>query len=640
MKQATRTPSSEASVPAETMLALDPATAIGGNAPARDTGLPPLNSAWRSVDTGAAGCADEHPVAAERLDARLDRAAQSVLVAATCGWSPASAVMAWADWAMHLAISPGKWQTLTARAWQDWLAHHELGSGATDPIAEAAGDPRFKAQAWSTWPFSQWRDGFLRTQAWWSEAASNVRGVDAHHEEMTRFYARQWLDAMSPSNFPWTNPQVLAKTVESGGANFVAGLRNWFDDIEDALARGVGIGNERKPALEVGRDLAITPGAVVWRNDLLELIQYTPSTARVKREPILIVPSWILKYYILDLQPHNSLIRFLVDAGYTVFAISWKNPDAGARNLGLNDYLERGLLAALARVRSGCDGAAVHALGYCLGGTLLAIAAAALARDAQDRKPGAQGMESRDESLRSISLLAAETDFSEPGELGLFIDASELAALDALMWEQGYLDGAQMAAAFQVLNSRDLIWSRMMSEYLLGTRSKPDDMNTWNADTTRMPYRMHSEYLNRLFLHNDLAEGRYCVAGRPVALSDVRQPWFVVGTERDHVSPWRSVYKLHLLTHGDMTFLLTSRGHNAGIVSPPGLPDRHYRVASRQAGDDYRAPDDFLANTEPTAGSWWECLAHWLAARSGPEIEARKLPAALEAAPGSYVKAR
>lgn len=562
---------------------------------------------------------------ADTVATRLDRTAHSMLAVASGGMSPASAWLAYTDWLLHMAVSPGKCGALAQRACVDWLAGIGLGPGATDVAAEGAGDHRFKAPAWSAWPYASWRDAFLRTQAWWDDATTRVRGVSAHHQDIARFYARQWLDSVSPSNVPWMNPQVIERAAQTGGANFAAGLRNWQQDFERVAAHVTGLRPRHDEGLRVGRDLAVTRGEVVWRDELVELIQYTPTTPTVAREPLLIVPSWILKYYILDLQPHDSLVAYLVDAGFTVFMMSWKNPDATFRDLGLNAYLSRALLPVLDEVRRRCDGAQVHALGYCLGGTLLSIGAAALSRD------GAADM------LRSVTLLAAETDFSEPGELGLFIDASELAALDALMWEQGYLRGEQMAAAFQMLNSRDLIWSRVMSEYLLGRRSKPDDLMTWNADTTRMPYRMHSEYLNALFLRNDLAEGQYCVGGRPIALTDIHQPMLVVGTERDHVSPWRSVYKLHLLTHDELTFLLTSRGHNAGIVCPPGTPDRRYRVATRAHDDAYRPPDSFLRDTKPVEGSWWSYLVKWLRERSDGSVDARKPPAGLCAAPGIYV---
>ncbi|TDV13863.1 polyhydroxyalkanoate synthase [Paraburkholderia caballeronis] len=576
-------------------------------------------------------------------DDSLDLVAHAGVAMLTGGLSPISAALACLDWGMHLAISPGKCLELGAQAWRNAAAAvrfalpgapEEAGQdadagGGTAIAASSASrttmtDPRFKEPAWSIWPFSAYRDAFLRTQQWWSSATSGVPGVDRHHEDVVRFMARQWIDACSPGNFVATNPVVLETTARSGGMNFVAGLRHWGEDVSD-LAKHVGGAPVHAPLeYEPGRDVAITPGKVVWRNDLCELLQYDPLTPTVAREPVFIVPSWIMKYYILDLQPHNSMIRYLVEQGFTVFVLSWHNPGAEARDLCLNDYLQRGALAALDEVRARC-GEPVHAVGYCLGGTLLAIAAAALARDG------------RAAELASVSLLAAQTDFTEPGELGLFIDASELAALDALMWRQGYLDGSQMAATFQLLNARDLVWSRMMSEYLMGRRLKPNDLMAWNADTTRMPYRMHIEYLNDLFMNNDLADGRYCVDGRPVALSDIEQPMFVVGTERDHVSPWRSVYKLLLYTHNPLTFVLTAGGHNAGIVSEPGHPRRYYRSATRGRGAPYRSQQEYFDATEPVEGSWWTGWASWLHQQSHGAIDARAVEGGLADAPGAYI---
>ncbi|APR40322.1 poly-beta-hydroxybutyrate polymerase [Paraburkholderia sp. SOS3] len=551
----------------------------------------------------------------------LDQAAQAALAVLTGGLSPASMTLAFLDWVMHSAMAPGKWLDLSLQLSDAWSA---AVPGYAHHAADVA-DPRFSNAGWAHWPYCLFRDGFLRAQRWWHEATTGVPGVSRHHEDIVNFSARQWLDACSPSNIAMLNPAVLETAVRTGGSNFAAGARNWIEDFADIARALRGERVARQSDYRPGHELAITPGKVVWRNALCELLQYTPTSKRVAREPIFIVPSWIMKYYILDLQPHNSLIRFLVDAGFTVFTVSWRNPDASDRDLALNDYLTLGILEPLAQVRARCEGEPVHAVGYCLGGTLLAIAAAALARD------GASA------ALRSITLLAAQTDFSAPGELGLFIDASELAALDALMWRQGYLDGSQMAAAFQLLNARDLIWSRMMSEYLLGRRSKPNDLMAWNADATRMPYRMHIEYLNGLLLNNDLAEGRYCVDGRPVALSDIETPAFIVGTERDHVSPWRSVYKLHLLTHNEMTFLLTAGGHNAGIVSEPGHAGRYYRCAIREPDAPYRSRHDFFEDTPPVDGSWWPRWAAWLQAHSSGAVDARQIDGALADAPGSYV---
>jgi polyhydroxyalkanoate synthase len=560
----------------------------------------------------------------------LDRAAHAGVAALTGGLSPSSAVLAMADWFLHIAIAPGRLMELgsqTSLAALDQVLQ-ALRVKPGHPQAQARSeDPRFAGDGWSTWPFHVYRDSFLRIQHWWESATTAVPGVERHHEELVRFLARQWLDACSPSNFAATNPVVQQAAGASGGMNFVAGALHWLADLRD-LSRGAATAGTGVSAWQPGRDVAVTPGKVVWRGELCELLQYAPTTPAVTKEPVLIVPSWIMKYYILDLQPHDSLIRYLVDAGHTVYTISWRNPDESCRDLRLEDYLHDGLLAALARVRAReADDVRrrVHMVGYCLGGTLLAIAAAALFRDG------------RGEELKTVTLLAAQTDFTEPGELGLFVDASELAALDALMWRQGYLDGAQMSAAFQLLNARDLIWSRMMSEYLLGRRSKPNDLMAWNADTTRMPYRMHSEYLSSLFLNNDLAEGRYCVGGRPVALSDIEAPMFVVGTERDHVSPWRSVYKVHLLTHHELTFLLTAGGHNAGIVSEPGHAGRYYRCATRAPDETYRSRHDFVSQCEPVDGSWWPRWSQWLREHSDGEVAAREIVDGLADAPGTYV---
>jgi polyhydroxyalkanoate synthase len=338
-----------------------------------------------------------------------------------------------------------------------------------------------------------------------------------------------------------------------------------------------------------------------------------------------------MKYYILDLSPQNSLVRYLTSLGYTVFMISWKNPGPEDRDLSMEDYRTLGVMAALDAVGKVVPEAPVHAVGYCLGGTLLAIAAAAMARDGDDR-------------LSTISFFAAQTDFTEAGELTLFINESQLSFLEDMMWEQGFLDTKQMAGAFQILRSNDLVWSRGVHDYLMGERAPMNDLMAWNADATRMPYRMHTEYLRHLFLDNDLAEGRYRVGGKPVALTDLRAPVFAVGTEQDHVAPWHSVYKLHLLTDTEVTFLLTSGGHNAGIVSPPGRDNRHYRVGSRPADGHYLDPDVWVAETPRHDGSWWQAWTAWLDAHSGAPVAPPRLGAPdaglapLGEAPGSYVR--
>lgn len=554
--------------------------------------------------------------------ADLDRLLHAWQSRFTAGQSPSTASLAFLDWAAHALNAPFQTAELGRLAIEHWqrLARIALGSDARLPVPE--GDHRFSDPAWSQDPYGLVVQAVLLGELWCERVAQGPGGIDPGNRRIVAFKTRQLLDMISPSNWPWFNPEVTAATRDNGGRNLVQGFGNFLRD--QATARGAA--QEQEDAhFRLGIDVAATPGKVVLRNALMELIQYAPSTPLVGAEPVLIVPAWIMKYYILDLSPGNSMIRWLVGQGRTVFVISWRNPDASMRDVALDDYRALGIMAALDAVQAICGPAKVHATGYCLGGTLLAIAAAAMARDGDDR-------------LASLALLAAQTDFTEAGELQLFITEDQLDFLGDIMCSQGCLTAAQMGGAFQMLRSNDLVWSRGIRDYLLGEREAPNDLMAWNADGTRLPARMHIEYLRDLFLHNDLAEGRLRVGERPVALGDIKLPIFAVGTERDHIAPWRSVFKLHLLNDGPLTFVLTSGGHNAGIVSEPGHKRRSFRIRLRVHDGRTLGPDEWRAETAPQEGSWWLAWEAWLAAQSGPRIAPPPMGTALTDAPGDYVR--
>lgn len=550
----------------------------------------------------------------------------------TGGISPLALSLAWLDWSSHLAAAPQRQVEICRNVLRDTGQLAEAAAHAISPeqkpwsvIQPQARDRRFSGSQWEAPPFNLLAQAFLLAENWWRDAATGVRGVSHANEAIVEFSMRQMLDMLAPSNFAATNPKVLEKAFQSGGENFVFGWQNWCSDMLRLLSNA-------KPGDDgqfvVGKTVAVSPGKVVYRNQLIELIQYHPTTAQVRPEPILIVPAWIMKYYILDLSPQNSLVKYLTGQGFTVFAISWRNPDARDRDLAFDDYRKLGVMAALDLIGLVMPGRKTHALGYCLGGTLLSIAAAAMERDGDAR-------------LGTVTLLAAQTDFTEAGELTLFINESQVSFLEDMMWQRGYLDTTQMAGAFQLLRSNELVWSRLSHDYLMGESAQPSDLMAWNADATRLPYRMHSEYLRKLFLDDDLAEGRYLVDGKSVSLSDIHTPMFVVGTLADHVAPWRSVYKIHYQVDADVTFLLTSGGHNAGVVAPPGAPGNFYQVLTKAADASYVGADDWLKLAPRVEGSWWPEWTNWLAARSGAPCDPPPVglgdSLGLPDAPGDYV---
>jgi polyhydroxyalkanoate synthase subunit PhaC len=565
----------------------------------------------------------------------VDRLLHAFIGRLTGGVAPTALALAYFDWMSNLALQPGKRTELLSEAIERVVRVMQFAAGSSpdDPLSRRCAkardaDMRFRAEGWEDWPFSLYSQAFLLGEDWWQRATTTVQGVTQHHRDMLSFLARQLTDMCSPSNFPWSNPEVLKTTLNQRGANLLQGLVHAAEDAARYQSKQKPYGAER---FMPGESVAITPGKVIHRNRLMELIQYAPTTPRVHAEPLLIVPAWIMKYYILDLSPQNSVVKYLVDRGHTVFMISWVNPAPEDRDMGLDDYREQGVMEALDVVQTVVPGSKVHGVGYCLGGTLLSLAAAAMARLNDDR-------------LATMTLLAAQVDFEEAGELLLFIDEAQLTFLEHMMSEQGYLDKGQLSAAFNLLRSKDLVWSRIVDEYLMGERQPMFDLMAWSADSTRLPFRMHSEYLRSLFLNNDLAEGRYVIdSGDGIALTDIRAPIFAVGTEKDHIAPWRSVYKAHLYTDTDVTFVLTSGGHNAGIISEPGRKRRNYRMTFHEAAHPYEHPNKWLETAPEYEDSWWPAWVSWLAKNSSERIPAPQLGAPdagifpLYDAPGVYV---
>jgi polyhydroxyalkanoate synthase subunit PhaC len=565
----------------------------------------------------------------------IDRFLQAIQSRFDAGLSPTALMLAYFDWAIHLANSPGKQLELLKQLFEkQFRCVNYWVKGSIDPECPVCEEPmeydrRWQSEEWKKWPFNIYYQTFLLTQRWWQNATTGILGVSCHHEDVVSFVTRQVLDIFSPTNFILTNPEVLKVTMEEKGANLLKGLANVIEDTQRKLEGKKPKGAER---YKVGKNMALTPGKVIFKNDLIELIQYEPQTQKVYAQPVLIIPAWIMKYYILDLIPEKSLVKFLVDKGHTVFMVSWKNPGPEDRDKGMDDYLKKGAMAAIDIVSQITPSKKIHTVGYCLGGTLLTIAAAAMARKGDNR-------------LESITLLAAQVDFTEAGELMLFIDEGQVTYLENQMWFDGYLDAKIMSGAFQLLRSNDLIWSRLVHEYLLGKRQPMFDLMAWNNDATRMPYRMHSEYLRKLFLQNELSRGRYEVDGLPIAVSDIRCPAFLVSTIKDHVAPWRSVYKFNLSSDAErITFVLTSGGHNAGIISEPDHPRRTYQISTRQEGEKYIDPDTWRKMTPVKKGSWWLAWQEWLVENSSGEMPSPRTMGDPENgiipimdAPGSYV---
>ena len=575
----------------------------------------------------APGSQTDSPSSSAKAD--VERQLRAHLAALTGGLAPDDYLKAWWQWYLGVASQPPRQAALAQSAYEKALDSWQFAAQASQgaPLSPERENLGFGDEAWNAWPFNAVARTYSNWASWWQQALQAPAGADSSQGRVN-FAGRLLLDAASPANFLHTNPELLKRTAAESGQNLIRGLKYWLEDAQRTVKGGGHVpGTEQ---FEVGKQVAVTPGKVVFRNRLIELLQYSPQTKNVYAEPILVTPAWIMKYYILDLSARNSLVNYLVGQGHTVFMISWKNPDAADRALGMDDYVKLGFLDALAEVRRRIPKRKVHAVGYCIGGTLLAIAAAQLAKG-------------REQALASISLFAAQTDFSEPGELSVFITPSQLGMLEAMMQKTGVLESERMGGAFALLRSRDLLWAPAVQQYVRGERPKLNDLMAWNADGTRMPCRMHSEYLTRLYLKNELASGQFSVAGQRLDLKDVKVPMFVVGTETDHVAPWRSVYKARALTRSaDYTFLLTSGGHNAGIVSGPVHPKRRHRMLTWTNPTETLSADAWFAKAPLFEGSWWPAWQQWLAAHSAAkQVPARK-PAVkgspLGEAPGRYVR--
>ena len=563
----------------------------------------------------------------------IDHRVRARLAEMSSGLSMLAILLAYLDWASHVAISPGK----RLRMREDLIrklislgiynATTLLRIESKPPVSIT--DRRLKGEHWDRWPFNVWAQGWQISKEYWAEATRDVSGARKDNLELVAFLYDQALETMSPANFPLTNPEVIQTSIKERGRNLIRGLSHAADDLRRRRNKKPVPGTER---FQVGKDVACTPGKVIYQNQLIELIQYSPQTEKVDAEPVMIVPAWIMKFYILDLSPKNSMVRYLLEQGKTVFLVSWKNPDRGDSALSMTDYLKLGILEPLSAINAIVPKRRVNAVGYCIGGSLLYIAAAHLA-----------GSEQR---FNTVSIFAAQADFSEPGEIRSLLGESNLSQLESLMRKRGVLESGQMGSAFASLRSGDLIWGPKVDRYLLGKEPAMNDLMAWNADGTRLPYRMHAEYLRRLYMDNDLAEGRFDVDGRVISLTDVTTPMFVVGTVTDHVAPWKSVFKIHRLTGGEITFMLTTGGHNAGIVSGPSHPRRKHQIHTRNPGDLSMDPDTWQAKVRVRDGSWWPAWNAWLEERTSGRVKppsmgaARKGYKVLRDAPGEYVLVR
>ncbi len=532
----------------------------------------------------------------------------------------------------RMMTDPGRLVRAHMSLWEDYMnlwqttARRMMGEAAEPVVTANESDRRFKDAAWEdNTLFDFIKQSYLLSSRWLQSTVSEVEGLDEKTSRKVDFYTRQFVDALSPSNFVLTNPEVLRTTIESGGENLLRGLNNLLEDLERGEGR-LRIKMTDPNAFKVGENLATTPGKVIYQNELMQIIQYTPTTKQVYERPVLIVPPWINKYYILDMREKNSLIRWMVGQGHTVFVISWVNPDEKLAQKTFDDYMLKGPIEALNIVEKATKQKQVNAVGYCLGGTLLASTLAYLA---------AKG----DQRIASATFLTTMIDFDEAGELSVFIDEEQLSNLESRMSEKGYLEGHDMASTFNMLRANDLIWSFVVNNYLLGKEPFPFDLLYWNSDSTRMPAAMHSFYLRKLYQENKLVEpGGLTLNKIPIDIHKIEVPAYILSTREDHIAPWRSTYSATQFLAGPVRFVLTASGHIAGVVNPPAANKYCYWTNTKTP----KEPDAWLQGAQQTPGSWWEDWKKWAAKFGGNKIPAREPGCGvfkpIEDAPGSYVK--
>ena len=532
----------------------------------------------------------------------------------------------------QLLSDPEKLSNSTTQFWEEQLNLWEKWINSDPTVVKKPDiekvDSRFRSKLWDTWLFDYVRNAYLLTAEHLQKTVNDIDSLDERTARKVKFFTKQYVDAMSPTNFAALNPDVLKATVDSNGGNLLSGLNNLLDDLKKGKGE-LAIKMVDPNAFELGKDVATTDGKVVYQNELMQLIQYQPTTKSVLETPLLIIPPWINKYYILDLTPRNSFIKWAIDQGHTVFVISWVNPDARHAHKTFDDYLVEGPLAALDVIDKRCKTNTTNLVGYCLGGTLTAVLLGWLKSNKQEKR------------VNSTTFFTSMIDFNEPGELGVFVDPEGVDALEKRMASKGYLEASEMASTFNMLRSNDLIWSFVVNNYLLGKDPVPFDLLFWNSDATRMPAKMHSYYLRNMYIHNKLREPKgLTIAGRSIDLSTVTTPCYFISAKDDHIAPWKSTFSGAKLFGGKVRFVLGGSGHIAGIVNPP-VANKYCFWANDELTHE---AESWLQNADRFDGSWWSDWSVWISSQGSRTVNARKIrnnrTNPFEDAPGSYAKLR